>query len=36
MSDSQILKFPSDLGRYAEQGHAHMRIEIEERVGDTK
>jgi len=35
MSDSQILKFPSDLGRYAEQGHAHMRIEIEERVGDT-
>lgn len=35
MADNKILRFPSDLGKYAEQGHAHMRIEIEERQGDT-
>ena len=35
MSENKILRFPNDLGKYVEQGHAHMRIEVEERQGDT-
>lgn len=35
MQEQKILRFPDELGRYVNEGHAHMRIEVEERYGDS-
>ena len=36
MLEEKILRFPDELGRYVDEGHAHMRITVEERDNSSE